>query len=794
MKRKVYLFAISLAFIAAFLNIAPLVVQHSSGNYVLPTSNATSSLQTKFHPLVTPAPTGTRPVATDDSYVTDEDTSLSISTPGVLSNDQDLDGDPLTAIIDTLPSHGSLSLSSDGSFIYTPDPNFFGTDTFMYYANDGQSDSSAATVTITVTPVNDPPVAVDDAYVTDEDTTLDAYPGVRANDYDVDLYDYVTSRVVNGPAHGTLNFFLEGVFTYTPDPDWFGIDQFTYHNFDEFVYGNTATVTITVNPVNDAPVAHDDAFTMDENTILTIFAADLLSNDYDVDGNTLQLIVLTSPSNGTLTSIIPGQEFTYTPKPDWFGTDSFTYWVSDGLEYSSVAQVTITVLEVIVDTTPPTTEILFAGTSLENGWFISDVVVTLTATDDFSVATTLYSLDGKNWLAYTGPFTLFKDGMNTVYYYSIDTAGNFETVKSDTIIIDTDTTGPIITITYTGGGTDGSPGYWTITAVDPESGIATLTVEVEGILVGTISGDYAVPNSLGPHTIRVNATNDDVQAGMEDQEFSTLSASVTIVDDDTTGPQITIVYTGESTVSNPGFWTVFAEDPESGIATLIVEIDGETVGTIAGDYPVPASEGTHTIMVTAYNGDLDRGVLDQEMSVQSASVTISAESTPGWVTGLGWLIDANGNRGEFAFLVKLKPNGDISGVFLYSFRIGKTTYIVKSTEILEVGIDGNHAYFEAMSTVTMHNLHNCRIHRGDDGYLVRVDVWDNHGRHAKDIFQIRIYDPSGQVWYEAGFDPTGYVHGSIVIHLYGHWRLFHNDCGRHANKHMKWSQCHCGRW
>jgi VCBS repeat-containing protein len=794
MKRKVYLFAISLAFIATFLNIAPLVVHHSLGNNSLPTTNATPSSHNELSPLVAPAPTGAAPVAFDDSYSTDEDTPLTVSAPGVLGNDNDVDGDPLSVTLVTLPTHGSVTLSPDGSFSYTPNHDYFGSDTFVYHANDGQFDSNPATVTITISPVNDAPVAVDDVYTTDEDTILYVYSGVRANDYDVDRFDYISSLLVDGPAHGSLEFYLEGAFSYTPAPDWYGIDHFEYRNYDTFVYGNIATVTIIVNPVNDAPVAHNDTFTMDEDTVLPIFASALLSNDSDVDGDSLQVTILTSPSFGTLLEVLPGQEFTYTPNPDWYGTDSFTYQAFDGLAYSSVAQVTITVLNVIDDITPPTTEILFSGTRGDNGWFISPVVVTLTATDDFSVASTMYSPDGKNWLPYTGPFTISTDGINTTYYYSIDTAGNRESTKSASIIIDTDITGPIITIIYTGGGTDGNPGYWTITAVDPESGIDTITVEVDGILVGTLSGDYAVPNSLGLHTIRVNATNNDLKVGMEDQEFSTLSASVTIVDDDTTGPQITIVYAGESTVSDPGFWTVTAEDPESGIATLTVEIDGEIVGTTAGDYAVPASVGTHTITVTAYNGDLDRGDADQEMSVQSASATISAESTPGWVTGVGWITDAKGNRGQFAFLVKLKPNGDISGVFLYSFKVGKTTYMVKSTEILEVGIDGNHAYFVAMCSVTMLNLHNCRIHRGDDGYLVRVDVWDNPGRCTKDIFQIRIYDPSGQVWHEAGFSPTGYVHGDIVIHIYRYWRLFHNDCGKQANKHMKWSHCHCGRW
>lgn len=108
----------------------------------------------------TPTPIPNRPpVANPDSYVTDEDMPLHISAPGVLGNDSDPDGNPLTAVLVSGPSHGALNLNPDGSFIYTPTQNFYGTDTFSYKASDGQAFSNEAPVTITVQPVNDPPAA-----------------------------------------------------------------------------------------------------------------------------------------------------------------------------------------------------------------------------------------------------------------------------------------------------------------------------------------------------------------------------------------------------------------------------------------------------------------------------------------------------------------------------------------------------------------------------------------------------------------------------------------------------------
>jgi VCBS repeat-containing protein len=90
------------------------------------------------------------PVATANTYNMDEDTVLNIATPGVLTNDTDADGDTLTAVLVTKVSSGTLVLNANGSFTYTPNANFFGTDTFIYHANDGKLDSNDVTVTITV--------------------------------------------------------------------------------------------------------------------------------------------------------------------------------------------------------------------------------------------------------------------------------------------------------------------------------------------------------------------------------------------------------------------------------------------------------------------------------------------------------------------------------------------------------------------------------------------------------------------------------------------------------------------
>jgi VCBS repeat-containing protein len=223
------------------------------------------------------------PVATDDSYSTDEDTVLNVAAPGVLGNDSDVDGDTLTAVKVADPTHGTVALNANGSFAYTPNTDFNGSDSFTYKANDGTADSNVATVTITVNAVNDAPVAVDDSYSTDEDTVLNvAAPGVLGNDSDVDG-DTLTAVKVADPTHGTVALNANGSFAYTANTDFNGSDSFTYKANDGTADSNVATVTITVNAVNDAPVADFSASPLSGVAPLTVNFTDL-SIDID-DGD-----------------------------------------------------------------------------------------------------------------------------------------------------------------------------------------------------------------------------------------------------------------------------------------------------------------------------------------------------------------------------------------------------------------------------------------------------------------------------------------------------------------------------
>src|SRR5205085_3254883 len=178
-------------------------------------------------------PVNDAPVANSDSYTMNEDTVLTIGLPGVLANDSDVDGDSMQAVLATTVSHGTLSLAQDGSFVYRPNTNYNGPDTFTYRATDGVLTSEVATVTITINPTNDVPSAInDDAYTTLEDITLTVGArGILTNDIDVDG-DLLSALLVSTTTHGTLTLSNNGAFVYTPSLNYTGLDSFTYRATD----------------------------------------------------------------------------------------------------------------------------------------------------------------------------------------------------------------------------------------------------------------------------------------------------------------------------------------------------------------------------------------------------------------------------------------------------------------------------------------------------------------------------------------------------------------------------------
>ncbi len=306
-------------------------------------------------PAPPPPPPGPNvpPDAKDDSYTLAEDTKS--FTTSVLANDTDGNGDPVATSLVTGPAHGTLTASSSGHFVYHPAANYNGPDSFTYKVSDGRGGTDTATVTLTVTSVNDPPVAAADSATTAEDTPV--VIDVLANDSDLqggapnENNTPLSTQIVSGPNHGTLALNPDRTYTYTPDADYNGTDTFSYRAADSLGgLSNVVSVVITVTSVNDPPVANDDTGTVAEDGVLN--GSSVLGNDTDHKGapseNNLPLTaqLVGDVSHGTLVLNANGT-YTYTPAADYNGTDSFTYQTVDSLGgVSNTATVNITVTSV----------------------------------------------------------------------------------------------------------------------------------------------------------------------------------------------------------------------------------------------------------------------------------------------------------------------------------------------------------------------------------------------------------------------------------------------------------------
>ncbi len=288
------------------------------------------------------APQPDPPVAGDDQATTKEDTPTTIN---LVANDVDPDGALVrTSIVITQPtSHGTVEIDDEGLALYSPDADYFGTDTFQYTIDDAEgATSNAATVTITVTSVNDVPIAVADEMLVRQGTSTNF--DLLANDYDVDgTLNRQAIVITQSPKSGTIRFNADGTIIFTPDPTFLGIDTFSYTVRDnQGATSNRAVVTVNVSGQNQPPVAGDDTATTDREQPVTI---DLIANDSDPEGQLVSgsISISQAPGNGSVTLNLDGTA-DYQPATGFVGVDTFRYTIRDDLNLASnVATVTVTV-------------------------------------------------------------------------------------------------------------------------------------------------------------------------------------------------------------------------------------------------------------------------------------------------------------------------------------------------------------------------------------------------------------------------------------------------------------------
>ena len=394
---------------------------------------------------------GAIPVVSDDSYATGFATPLDVAAPGVLGNDGGSNG--LRAVLVTTTSNGTLVLNTNGSFTYTPDASFSGTDTFVYRATNLVTESqTTATVTISVGSAPNSPPSVNDTMEINEDEVL-TFPAsdLLANDSDPDG-GTLTVTSVQGALGGTVAL-SSGIITFTPVPNTSGTASFAYTVADGQGGTAQATVTITILPVNDAPVGFNDFYQVDEDATLNVPAsAGVLNNDTDVDGPALSAVLVNGPASGTL-ALNPDGSFTYTPAPNVNGPVSFTYRASDGELQSNVVTVSINILPVpdapvAVDDTFPAAQLnvtnafnLVANDFDPDGGAVGGIAA-LTLTSSPAGSAPVYAINGQ-FLT----FTTTTPGNYTFTYRAVDINGS--TLSDNTATVSITVVGVVETITIT---------------------------------------------------------------------------------------------------------------------------------------------------------------------------------------------------------------------------------------------------------------------------------------------------------------------------------------------------------
>ncbi len=611
------------------------------------------------------------PVATAQAVSTPEDTARVIALEGT-----DADGDGLTFTLGTAPTNGSLTWTPP-NVTYTPFLNYAGPDAFTFTVSDGLITSSPATVTITVTPVNDAPVAQAQTVSTAEDTAR----LITLVGSDVDG-DPLTYAIVTGATNGTLSAVSGATVTYTPNANYFGPDSFTFRVNDGTVNSAPATVSITVTAVNDAPVANPQSLTLSEDTSVNV-----VLTGFDVEGSPLTYTVVTNPTNGTLTGTPPN--LTYTPAANFAGTDLFTFKVNDGTVDSAPAQVTFTVTPV---NDPPVAQNSAVGTARD-----TPVVITLQASDVDSSALT--------YIVVTGPTngTLSGTGASRTYTPSAGYAGNDSfTFKANDGAADSN----IATVTISVGATNRAPVATpqTVTTAEDTSRAITLTgTDADGDPLtfsivtqptqGTITGTsptftyQPASNYNGPDAFTFKAND-----GSLDSATATVTITVTPVNDAPVANPMSLSVAEDSTLN----FTLSGSDVEG--SPLSFSVTTQPVnGTLTGTPPMlqyqpnPDFNGSDSLQFTVSDGQLVSApatVFITVTPVNDAPIALpqsvtTPQDTPRSITLLATDIDST----VLTFTIVTQPtNGTLSGtppVVTYTpnlnFR-GNDTFTFKASD------------------------------------------------------------------------------------------------------------------
>lgn len=496
----------------------------------------------------------------NDAPVANEDTASVIEgdavTVAVRGNDTDPENDSLTVTGVTQGANGSVVIDAvTGNPIYTPNSGFAGVDTFTYTINDGNGNSDNATVTVQVTAADQPSAMSPESITINEDTFF--LGNVLTNDSDPDDTLGITSFEVDGNTYtvganaiiagvGDITIFPSGDYRFNAEPNYYGpVPVITYTTNT----GSSSTLTITVDPVNDAPGAVADLFTTTRDLSIDIPVADLLLNDTDIDLDTLSVNLVSGATNGTVS--ISGSVVTFIPTPGFTGEASFTYGVTDG-SLTDTATVTINVLPPAA-VLPETNDVVATGAedslitinlsgsdsdgtlagyvinSLPaNGVLYSDALMTTPVASGDLVSGQVYFMPNANW-----------NGSTDFGYSARDNDGLTDATQATATIAVTPTQDAAVLSSGTGAVKEDTPAEssatGTLTITDPDTGEASFTAQTN--TSGTY-GSFSI-TSAGVWTYNIDNSLPVVQQ-LKEGESKTEIFIVTSLDGTSTNVTITV--------------------------------------------------------------------------------------------------------------------------------------------------------------------------------------------------------------------------------------------------------------
>jgi hypothetical protein len=590
-------------------------------------------------------PANTPPTADAQSVTTAEDQAVAVELGG-----SDPEGSALTFTIASQPANGTLS-GTGAKLIYTPASNFNGTDSFTFTVSDGQATSAPATVTLTITPVNDAPVATAQSVSALEETPKTIT--LTGTDQEGDA---LTFSVATGPAHGTITGTPPAI-TYTPELNYIGPDSFTFTASDGLGTSAPATVSINVLAENDPPVATAQPVTTDEDTAVNITLAGV-----DPDNDPLTFTIASQPANGTLSGTPPAVR--YTPAANFNGTDSFTFTVTDGLFTSAPATVSITVVSkndrpVAMSQSVTTAEDMPKPITLvatdEDGTPLTYTVVTAPARG--TISGTLPNITYTPALNYSGAdsFTFTaSDGQETsapaTVSITITPVNDAPVPTPRTINLSEDTTATV-----------------TLMAADPEGDSFTLTVATQPAN-GTLSG--TPPILTYTPSANFNGT-DSFTFTASDAQGTSAPATVTLIVSPVNDPPFATAQPVTTAEDTPVTVTLAGTDQDGEPLTFNITTQ-PTGGSLSGTPPAltytPSANlsGPDSFTFTASDGKVTSARATVSITVTPVNDTPVAtaraltvnEDTPLQVTLLA--TDADGD--SLTFTVRTQPaHGTLSG-------------------------------------------------------------------------------------------------------------------------------------